>query len=715
MRLPALFTGRLELRRLRRDRLTRVVLAGLVFLPLLYAGLYLWSYWDPYARLKHVPVALVNEDRPARADGRTVNAGADLTRELEQRRIFDWKRVDERTARDGVRTGEYYMALTIPADFSARIASPSADGTPSAAGLRLVLNDANNYVLGTLAESVFEEISAAAGAKAIDDYFDQIFISFGRLHGKLDEAASGAGKLADGSDEAERGAGRLAKGAEDAERGAGRLEGGIGQAENGSERLTSGLTTLRQGTGRLAEGSRELSDGMQRLVAAVDRASDTAVPLLRTHAPEVRETALAVAKSADALAGAAGRLPAQTGKAVERAEEAQAEVEKYLREHPDAPPELRDAAREVVAVVRQVDAFVTDQAGGLRRIAAEARAAADTARRIAAAAPALADRIEQARQDVRRLGAGARQVAAGAARVDGGTARLLAGSTDLTGGLGTLSTGAGDLRTGLGELSGGAVSLEKALGQISGGNRELAGGLADGAKQVPAYGKEERADRAGMMSDPVRLSSSVENKVANYGTGFAPFFVPLSLWVGGMIIYMVLRPANPRALASTAPAWRVALAGWLPAALLGCGQALVVLAVLRFGLDLRAAHWPGLIAFLCLTSVSFLAVIQWVNARWETLGRVVALVLLMLQLTSAAGTYPIQTSPEFFQAIRPFLPMSWAVDAVRHLIAGGDQTPVWQGMAVLAAFLAGGLALTALAVRRNRVWTMARLHPVLKL
>ncbi|MFB4313234.1 YhgE/Pip family protein [Actinomadura sp. 21ATH] len=715
MRLPALSTGRLELRRLRRNRLTRVVLAGLVFLPLLYAGLYLWSYWDPYARLKHVPVALVNEDRPARADGRTVNAGADLARELEERRIFDWKRVGERAARDGVRSGEYYMALTIPADFSARIASPSATGTPSAAGLRLELNDANNYVLSTLAESVFKEISTAAGTEAIDGYFDQIFISFGKLHGKLDEAANGAGKLADGSDEAEQGAGKLAKGADDAEQGAGRLKGGIDQAENGSERLTSGLATLREGTERLADGSRELSGGTQRLVAAVDRASGTAVPLLRTHAPEIRETALGVAKSADALAAAADRLPARTGKAVERAEKARAEVEEYLREHPDASPGLRDAAREVVAAARQVDAFVGDQAGGLRRVADEARAAASAARKIAADAPALADRIERAQRDVHRLGDGARQVAAGAARVDGGTARLLAGSADLTGGLGTLSTGAGDLRTGLGELSGGAVSLEKALGQISGGNRELAGGLADGAKQVPAYGADERADRAGMMSDPVRLVSTTDNKVANYGTGFAPFFVPLSLWVGGMIIYMVLRPVNPRALASTAPAWRVALAGWLPAALLGCGQAVVVLAVLRLGLDLHARHWPGLIAFLCLTSAAFLAIIQWVNARWGTLGRVVALVLLMLQLTSAAGTYPIQTSPEFFQVIRPFMPMSWAVDAVRHLIAGGDQTAVWQGMAVLAAFLAGGLALTALAVRRNRVWTIARLHPVLEL
>jgi putative membrane protein len=259
------------------------------------------------------------------------------------------------------------------------------------------------------------------------------------------------------------------------------------------------------------------------------------------------------------------------------------------------------------------------------------------------------------------------------------------------------------------------VTLETALAQISDGSGKLATGLGEGVRQIPNYGDDERAARDDMMSDPVRLAGATDNAVPNYGTGFAPFFVPLSLWVGGMIIYMLLRPLNPRAMAGTAPGRRVALAGWLPAALIGAAQACVVLAVLHLALGLRAEHWPGLVAFLALASAAFLAVIQWVNARFGPIGRILALALLMLQLTSAAGTYPIETSPRFFQVIRPYLPMSWVVDGMRHLISGGPMTSVWQGCAVLGAFLTGGLALTALAVRHNRVWTMKRLHPALKL
>jgi putative membrane protein len=705
MRLPALTPGRLELRRFQRNRLTRIALAGLVLLPLLYAGLYLWSFWDPYARLQHVPVALVVQDQPAKANGKTVHAGADLADELKKRKVFDWQTVSATEADKGVRSGKYYMSLTIPSDFSARIASPSGDGSPAPAGLRLQMNDANNYVVGTLAQAAFKEISAAAGNEAAHGYFDQIFLSFGKLHGELGKAAQGADKLADGSGQAHDGAGKLAKGAGKAEAGAGKLKGGIDDARSGSGELTSGLDDLRTGTVQVAAG-------MQQLTTTVDRASGTLVPLLEENAPEIRRAALAVAQGADALADGAGRLPAQTGAAVQRAEKAQAELRTYLATHPEIPPHVRQdltgAAAQVVTVAKQVDGYVRGHTGDLRKVAADARTVEKAARKIAMDAPTLAAKVENARRNVDRLNAGTQ-------RINAGTGRLLAGSSQLTNGLGALSGGAGELRSGLGQLSGGAVTLETALAQISSGNERLANGLNDGVSQIPNYDDKERAARDDMMSNPVHLDSATENKVPNYGTGFAPFFIPLSLWVGGMIIYMLLRPLNPRALAGTAPGRRVALAGWLPAAAIGVAQACVVLAVLHFTLGLRAEHWPGLIAFLALASAAFLAVIQWVNARFGPIGRIIALALLMLQLTSAAGTYPIETSPGFFQAIRPYLPMPWVVDAVRHLISGGQLTAVWQGCAVLVAFLAGGLALTALAVRHNRVWTMKRLHPALRL
>jgi putative membrane protein len=108
-------------------------------------------------------------------------------------------------------------------------------------------------------------------------------------------------------------------------------------------------------------------------------------------------------------------------------------------------------------------------------------------------------------------------------------------------------------------------------------------------------------------------------------------------------------------------------------------------------------------------------VLQWIGAQFGAPGRLVALILLMLQLTSAGGTYPIETAPEFFRWLHPLLPMSYVVTGLRHLISGGPVSAVWQSATVLAGFGVTALLLSTLSARRQRVWTMNRLHPELTL
>ena len=96
-------------------------------------------------------------------------------------------------------------------------------------------------------------------------------------------------------------------------------------------------------------------------------------------------------------------------------------------------------------------------------------------------------------------------------------------------------------------------------------------------------------------------------------------------------------------------------------------------------------------------------------------GRVVSLVLLMLQLSSSGGTYPVETTPGFFQALHPFMPASYVVTGLRQLIGGGIDARFWGSLIVMLGVLIGSLAISAVAARRQKVWTVARLHPELAL
>src|SRR5690349_16369640 len=120
----------LQLRSMRRTRLTRVALAVLALVPLLYGALYLWAFWDPYGNLNRIPAALVVEDRPAG----DVHAGRDLADELVGREVFGWQRTDAAEARAGLRDGRYDLVLRIPADFSANLAGAPDPKQPAERG-----------------------------------------------------------------------------------------------------------------------------------------------------------------------------------------------------------------------------------------------------------------------------------------------------------------------------------------------------------------------------------------------------------------------------------------------------------------------------------------------------------------------------------------------------------------------------------------------------
>ncbi|MER6347728.1 YhgE/Pip domain-containing protein [Streptomyces sp. NPDC001595] len=694
MRSPKL--AALELRRFARGRLPRAALVALLLLPLLYGALYLWSFWDPYGRLDRIPVALVNQDKGATADGKKVRAGDDIVSGLRESEVFDWHEVSAAEARAGVEDGRYYLSLTMPEDFSTRIASSSGD-SPETGALQVRTNDANNYIVGQISRTVFSEVRTAASTKASRSFLDKIFISFSDIHGETVKAASGADKLKGGIGKAEQGSKDLADGLKD--------------AKDGSGDLAKGLKKLNTGAGDLEDGSARVAEGTQTLADKVNGIAGKVGPFLKDNEKAIGDTAQFVADSAGTIRDNLDSLTETAPAAAERAREASGKLDGVYRTRcetavlPDAAcPDLKlakGAAADVASLAGDLETLVTEHAADLKTLDKHLATLEKQAQALADRAPHLSEDLDDAVKRINKLNEGAGKVAEGAEKLHTGLRTAKTGATELDKGVGKLKTGADDLSGGMYKLVDGSV--------------KLADGLHDGAEQIPDYDERERDRRTEVMADPVQLASRSLHQAPNYGTGFAPYFIPLSLWVGAMVAYMLIPPLNRRALAAGAAAWRIALAGWLPVLAIGVAQTSALMAVLHWAVGLEMARAAGTVGFLFLVTGCFAAIVQLLNARFGAAGRILVLALLMLQLTSAGGTYPVQTSPGFFGAIHPFLPMSYVVEALRRLITGGGLGPVWQACAVLAAFTAGALALTALSARRRQVWTLDRLHPELTL
>ncbi|MEU9621538.1 YhgE/Pip domain-containing protein [Streptomyces sp. NPDC048155] len=695
MRSPRL--AALELRRFGRGKLPVAALIALLLLPLLYGALYLCSFWDPYGRLDKIPVALVNNDKGATAAGKHIAAGDEITGKLLDSKTFEWHEVSSAEAHKGVEDGTYYLSLTMPSDFSKRIAS-SSGGSPETGALQVRTNDANNYIVGQISRSVFSEVRTAASTNASRGFLDRIFINFSDLHDATAKAAKGA-------DDLKGGIGKAKKGSQD-------LADGLKDAKNGSSNLAGGIVKLNKGAGDLESGSRQVADGTQLLADKVNGVAADVRPFLKDNGKSIGDTARLVADSSQTVRDNLDLLVKSAPTAATAAHTASDELAEVYRtsctEQSPADPttcpplkRAKTAAADVAKVADDVNVLVTNQNGDLKKLRAQLTALRQQANDLAGSAPRLDEDLKSAVEKVNALNTGAHKVAKGA--------------NELHTGLATARTGSADLDNGVSNLRKGATDLDGGLIRLGDGSATLAEGLNDGVGKIPDYDKKDRDARTEVMADPVQLASKSLHAAPNYGTGFAPYFIPLSLWVGAMVAYMLIQPLNRRALAAGASAWRIAFAGWLPVAAIGLLQVAALMAVLHWGLGLQMARAAGTIGFLALVTCCFAAIVQWLNARFGAAGRILVLAVLMLQLTSAGGTYPVQTSPGFFNAIHPYLPMSYVVEGLRRLITGGGLGPVWQGSAVLLAFTAGALALTAVAARRKQVWTLDRLHPELSL
>lgn len=255
--------------------------------------------------------------------------------------------------------------------------------------------------------------------------------------------------------------------------------------------------------------------------------------------------------------------------------------------------------------------------------------------------------------------------------------------------------------------------LRDGAAKVAGGNAKLEKALGKARDALPDLSAADRARDADAVSNPVLMTTSVANPAQVYGRGLAPFFFGIALWVFGLVAFVLMRPISSRGLASSTSPVVVALGGWVPPALLGAAGALLLLAVTDFGLGLSPIDRVTTGAVSVLAIWAFTALAQALRIWLGLVGSAIMLVILIVQLGGAGGLYPVQVMPAFFQAVHPFLPMTYLVDALRVTISGGRTSQLLAGVWVLTGLLLLALAASSVAAWRQRVWTPTTLHPPL--
>ena len=690
MRVNTLALAFRELNNTLKGKARKLVIGTVALIPLLYGSLYLWAFTNPYKTLNTVPVAVVVEDNGAMINGKMRNIGNEIKTRLKNQKDgsegFQWNFVNSAEANKGLKNGNYFMVATIPASFSKCIASAQYD-TPTKAKLHVKYDQASNMLASQIGKTAFRTMRTEISEAIAQEYWEHMFAKVNSASDSLGAAANGAGALHEGSKSLQGGINKLADGSNKLSQSLQKLQGGLGELQKGANTLTEanarskeGAQYLAQKTQDLANGAQQLSEGTQRLSAATS---------------EFYEGAQKLAASSNEL-----EEHVKAGNA-----ETKAQITGLLMQAQNPAVTKED----VLANLQRLAEGLGENSNLLETNLSALSAGAD---KLSAGSLQIKGGADALMQGMEKVNVGSDKLVAGTNKLADGLAQVSNGSEKLNSGVNEAAQGSAKIVNGSDQLNSGAKKLSDNTPKLVDGTKKLHDGLKDAQKSGKVNGIVQKSK---MMSAPVSLEEHEYSHVENYGTGFAPYFISIALWVGALMTTFVLRVMDRRAILNGMNPLKSALISLTPFVIMGVSQAIILMGVVQGALKFQIDNVGAFYALGILASIVFMAIMQMIMVVFRMPGRIVAIVLLMLQITSSAGTFPVQMTPAFFRAVHPYLPMTYSIMGLRQAMSGKNSGEIVSGIGMLVLFGVIAIAITSIAFRMKRTVKMFDLHPVITL
>ncbi|HEM5957941.1 TPA: YhgE/Pip domain-containing protein [Streptococcus suis] len=298
--------------------------------------------------------------------------------------------------------------------------------------------------------------------------------------------------------------------------------------------------------------------------------------------------------------------------------------------------------------------------------------------------------------------AGVAQLAAGGAQLVANNSSIQSGGGQLTSGLATLASNSSQLVSGSGQLASGSQQLIAGADQLVSGGKTLTSGitslrtgsetltnsLSSASQQLSVVSVEDKNAQA--VSQPVTLEHSDQDDVKTNGVGMAPYMVSVALMVAALSANVIfVKHIDNRSYKNR---WDWAKGKLLLNGIIASLAAVILYGVLRL-IGIEPAHPMATLGLILLASWTFMALVTALVGWNNRFGSFASLIILLLQLGSSAGTYPIELSPRFFQVIQPYLPMTYSVSGLRQTISmvGNSSHQVWMLSLFLVGFMGLGL------------------------
>ena len=685
---------------------TWIIIVGLIFLPSMYAWPNILSSWDPYGHTNNIKVAVTSEDEGATVDGKELNLGKSLVEGLKNNKNLDWQFVsNKQQAEDGVRIGDYYASIVVPKNFSQDMTSVSRT-EPKRATIEYTVNEKINAISPKITNS---------GASAIANNISKNFVETanGIIFEKLHEAGV---KFEENLPSIEKAKEEIFKLNDNFSTYESTLSELIGKVEYGYNILNNVQNTLPE-IDRVATNSIMIADKAGITINNIQGFNERLLPIINNHLNVVEE----VSKEANVIAKELQQKPDKT-------EEIKAR-QKALDNRLQASTERLQLVKNIFEYFNKLSSerLFNNQLERVTTLSNDITTIKEVNNNIYNKMDHYNEIADTVKEEFVNKSARVNEVSSNMnSKLNVEVAPLISqvlskAEVNIDKVSGIIAGAQGELPAVERKLSETEVKISNAYGKLLSLQAQMPSvkskiqKLTDEIKKADSgidknqlfnLLKVDYKQQAEFFANPVKLQENKLYHIENYGSAMTPFYTVLSIWVGSLLMSSLLTTKVEDEEKKYKPYQKYFGRGLL-FVIISLFQTLIITLGDMYVLGTQATSPYRFVLYALLISLLFSSIIYTIVCILGNVGKAVCIVLLVLQLGSSGGTFPIQMTSEFFQALYPKVPFTYSIGLLREAVGGVYIPAVERDIKILFIYLiivlVGGAILVSLKARSAKL------------
>ena len=697
---------RKDIKEVFRKTNTWIIIVGLIFLPSMYAWPNILSSWDPYGHTNNIKVAVTSEDEGATVDGKELNLGNSLVEGLKNNKNLDWQFVsNKQEAEDGVRIGNYYASIVVPKNFSQDMTSVSRT-EPQRATIEYTVNEKINAISPKITNS---------GASAIANNISKNFVETanGIIFEKLHEAGI---KFEENLPSIEKAKEEIFKLNDNFFTYESTLSELIGKVEYGYNILNNVQNTLPE-IDRVATNSIMIADKAGITINNIQGFNERLLPIINNHLNVVEE----VSKEANVIAKELQQKPDKT-------EEIKAR-QKALDSRLQASTERLQLVKNIFEYFNKLSSerLFNNQLERVTTLSNDITTIKEVNNNIYNKMDHYDEIADTVKEEFVNKSARVNEVSSNMnSKLNVEVAPLISqvlskAEVNIDKVSGIIAGAQGELPAVERKLSETEVKISNAYGKLLSLQAQMPSAkskiqkLTDEIKKADSgidknqlfnLLKVDYKQQAEFFANPVKLQENKLYHIENYGSAMTPFYTVLSSWVGSLLMSSLLTTKVEDEEKKYKPYQKYFGRGLL-FVIISLFQTLIITLGDMYVLGTQATSPYRFVLYALLISLLFSSIIYTIVCILGNVGKAVCIVLLVLQLGSSGGTFPIQMTSEFFQALYPKVPFTYSIGLLREAVGGVYIPAVERDIKILFIYLivvlVGGAILVSLKARSAKL------------